>query len=109
MNTQLNIFEGERLRDKGITQAVTHADYQNEKWSENAYTFLLRYIRNNKEFMTEDARNASLGIIPEPPSARAWGGIIVKAAKNGLIERIGYRNVKNSKAHCTPAAVWRVK
>jgi len=97
---------GQELRDRGIEQAVSHAG---QKWTDQAYQFLLLFCNGHAEFMAEDVRRASKGCVPEPPSKRAWGGVIVRASKAGLIERVGYRQVKNAKAHCTPAAVWRRK
>jgi len=106
METQLNLFTGQQLRDKGISQAVNHADQQSENWSHYAYQFLLSYIKQNREFMSEDVRAASVGIVDTPPSSRAWGGIIVRAVKSGLIRRKDFCTVKNPKAHCTPASLW---
>ena len=105
---QLDIFTSQNLRDKGIQQAINHADEVQPLWSEQAYNCLLNYIRYNDEFMTEDVREASKNQLSEPPSARAWGGIIVKAVKCGLIYRKGFKNVSNVKAHCTPASIWGV-
>ena len=99
---------GNDLRDLGIRVAVEHADKKEEKWSEKAYEFLINFIKLNDEFMVEDVRKASEGIINEPPSLRAWGGIIVRASKENLITRVGFRNVTNSKAHSTPASVWKL-
>ena len=106
------IDNGSQLRDKGIKQAINHADDTHDKWSEKAYKFLLDYIkygegRDRYEFMTEDVRVASESVIPKPPSNRAWGGIILRAAKAGLIDKVGFSTVKNAKAHKTPATVWR--
>jgi len=98
---------GNDLRDRGMQQAVEHADKTSTGWSDVAYAFLVEYLATHREFMTEDARLASHGIVPEPPSKRAWGSVIIRAAKSGLIKRIGFRNVKNAKAHSTPAAVWQ--
>lgn len=97
---------GEDLRDEGIQQALTHADETAERWSEIAFDFLKRYMLDNPVFMAENVREAATGIVPEPPSKRAWGGILVRAAKEGLISRMGFRNVKNARAHCTPATLW---
>ena len=105
---QLNLFSGTELRDNGIAQAMENADAQVNEWTFEAYQFLLHYSKSNKEFMAEDVRLASEGIIDEPPSKRAWGGIIVRAVKSGLIKRKGFMNVKNAKAHCTPATLWEV-
>ena len=102
------INEGSQLRDKGIKQAVDNADNTHEKWSDKAYRFLVNYIKSQNEFMTEDLRLASEKEIPKPPSNRAWGGIILRAVRAGLITRDRFSNVKNVKAHKTPATVWRV-
>ena len=99
---------GSQLRDKGIKQAVNHANNKHDKWSDKAYKFLLSYIKSQHEFMTEDLREASEKKIPKPPSNRAWGGIILRAVRAGLITRDRFSNVKNVKAHKTPATVWRV-
>ncbi len=87
---------------------MENADKQSYKWTYYAYQFLIDYIKSNKEFMAEDVRIASEGIVEAPPSKRAWGGIFVKAVKSGLIKRKGFMNVKNAKAHCTPATLWEV-
>ena len=102
------INEGSQLRDKGIKQAIDNADNTHEKWSDKAYKFLVNYIKSQNEFMTEDLRLASEKEIPKPPSNRAWGGIILRAVRAGLITRDRFSNVKNAKAHKTPATVWRV-
>lgn len=99
---------GEDLRDEGMARAITHADNVNEKWSDLAYDFLRRYIRTHAFFMAEDVREASKGTIPEPPHNRAWGGIVRRAATEGLIVGCGIRKVKNPTSHCANAAVWGV-
>jgi hypothetical protein len=101
------LWDGRELRDRGIDKAVKHAELKDPHWKEKAYRFLVQYIDSHGEFMAEDVRMASSGVVPVPPSKRAWGGVIVRAARKGLIERVGFRSVKNAKAHCTPAAVWR--
>jgi len=101
------LFDGAKLRDRGIDRAVSHADSVEPQWSEQAYQFLLTFLTHNREFMAEDVREASIGIVPEPPSNRAWGGVIVRAAKAGYIRKAGFKKVRNSRAHCTPAAVWQ--
>ena len=99
---------GEYYRDRGMEKALSHADLITEKWSERAYNFLRDYMRYSTVFMTEDVRAASKGLVPEPPSNRAWGAVIMRAIREGRIRRIGFQAVKNAKAHCTPAALWQV-
>lgn len=98
---------GSALRDQGIERAERKANAMHKDWSETAYDFLKGYIKINPVFQVEDVRYASQGVVPSPKSQRAWGGIIRRAAKEGLIFRAGYKNVKNILAHRTPAAVWK--
>ena len=102
------INNGSQLRDKGIKKAINNANDTHDKWSDKAYNFLTKWIKTHYEFMTEDLRKASEKEIPKPPSNRAWGGIILRAVRAGLITRDRFSNVKNAKAHKTPATVWRV-
>ena len=92
-------------RDVGIQAALDNADFDSKGWSEKALEFVKSYP--GTQFQTEDVRQyATRGGLPLPPNARAWGGVIVRAARLKLIRRVGYRPVSNANAHCTPAAVW---
>jgi hypothetical protein len=95
------------LRDRGIKRSKQNADVQIDQWSEKAFTFLKEFISLAEyPFMAEDVRNHPDCTVPEPPSKRAWGAILVRAAKLGLIRRVGYRETKNPWAHRTPATLW---
>lgn len=104
----LRINLGSVLMMLGIRRAVEHANVQVHGWSDQAYNFLLDYAKKHREFMVEDVREASKGVVPVPPSTRAWGGVIVRASKAGVVKRKGFQKVKNAKAHCTPATLWEV-
>lgn len=105
---KLDLFAGNDLRDLGISRALDNAEIHEENWGKTAYKFLLEYSRSNKVFLAEDVRIASNETVPEPPSNRAWGAIFIQAKKNNLIKKIGYSEVKNPKAHRTPATLWAV-
>lgn len=104
----MDFTSGEDLRDEGMERAITHANEETENWSDIAFDFLKRFINSHAFFMAEDVREASYGIVPEPPHKRAWGGIIRRAATEGLIISCGIRKVKNPTAHCANAALWGV-
>lgn len=107
---QMTIFDTEAdiRRDDGIRRAVVHANFEHDGWSDQAYEFLQRFlIFATMPFMTEDVRlYAEQHGVPIPPSKRAWGGIMVKASRNGLIKSCGYGMTSNPKAHRTPAMRW---
>ena len=105
---QLDIFAGESLKQQGIHQSLSNANLECDGWSDMAFSFLERFIQSHKEFMVEEVRVASKGIVPEPPSKRAWGGVVLRASNQDLIEKAGFRAVKNPLAHRTPATLWRV-
>ena len=102
-------FTGNDLRDKGINQAVEHADRVSLNWSERAYRLTEDYAKRHFLFSGEQVRLASKGMIDEPPHLRAWGAIMLKAAKNGLIKRVGYIQVENIAAHRATATLWESK
>ena len=107
-NIQLDLFPtGQELRDIGIERAVDHANRVVENWSDKAYAFFLMFLdRHQGQFMAEYVRAAAAGIVPDPPDARAWGGILAKAAKDGKIKSLGYVPQHNPQAHRSPKNVW---
>jgi hypothetical protein len=100
------IFDGAYFAKAGMQQAEDHANAVEPSWTEQAYKFLEFHCKTNSQFMAEDVRAAADGVVPKAPTPRAWGGIFARAAKAGLIKRLGYKNVKNIKAHNTPATLW---
>jgi hypothetical protein len=101
----LNYAESIRNRNSGIAQALDNAELKTPTWKQQA----LEYVRTfpSNRFMTENVRHyAYCNGLPHPPSERAWGGVMVSACKEGLIERVGFASVSNPNAHMTPATVW---
>ena len=98
------------LRDEGMDRAVDHAERCNPYWSVFAMDYLKGYLADigTKPFMGEDFRKWSEEQgLQKPPTGRAYGAIMVKAAKKGLIRAIGYSQTTNPKAHRTPANLWK--
>lgn len=97
---------GEELRDEGIEKAKDHAEKADPGWGDHALR-LLRAFRQNT-FLTEELRlYAYQNGLPRPPDDRAWGSVIAKARKQKMITFLRYEKVRNPKAHCRPATVWR--
>lgn len=98
------------LRDSGMQSAIHHADHVIDDWSVQAFDYLQRFVRDRGgEFMCEDIRAfASENGLPQPPTNRAWGSLMIRAARQGLIKQSGFGKTKGASAHRTPAAVWVV-
>jgi hypothetical protein len=111
VQTSLNfdVKAARERRDDGMNRAITHAERIERGWEDMAFDFLVNvFLKHHKgPFMCEDFRASCKGVVPDPPSLRAFGGIIMKAKKRGLIQRIGIRSVKNANANCANAAVWQ--
>ena len=99
--------DGQLVLDQGIEKAEKHANDEINGWSELAYAFLIDYAASTSEFMAEDVRSAARGLVPEPPSLRAWGGVIRRAAGQGIIKKVGCGPVDNPTSHCANANIWR--
>lgn len=100
-------FTGESLRNTGIQLSLDHAEIKHEGWQEKAMNLLEKFLIGRRKFMCEDFRAfCEKNGLPIPPSKRAFGAIILKAVKQGMIKRVGFGNTKNPKAHLTPASIW---
>lgn len=98
------------LRDDGMQRAVDHANHVEPGWQERAVGYVKAFALVRREFMCEEARRyaEAQGIGP-PPDKRAWGAVMMKCARMGLIEKIGLGYAKDPKVHMNPASVWRSK
>lgn len=106
---QLDLSQSRKARDKGIEKAKASAEQVCPDWTEKAYELLQRFLsHHNGPFLAEEVRSyAAMEDFPLPPSNRAWGGIMIRAVKSGLIVRQGYGQVSNPKAHACFASVWK--
>jgi hypothetical protein len=108
--TQLNIEWGKARKEAGMKRAVDHANAVHDEWEEMAFSFFLNvFLKHHKGvFMCEQVRLTSEGVVPDPPSLRAWGGIITRAKFKGFIVKAGPpRPVKNPKAQMAFAQPWK--
>ena len=98
-------------RDNGIRVAAFHADAKVIEWNETALYWLKKYLAFFPgNFQAEDVRHhAEQNGFPSPPTARAWGGVMVRAKISGLIEKVGYEETNNPSAHRALAGVWKKK
>jgi hypothetical protein len=90
-------------------QAAKAQDDRSPLWSTSAWEFFVAWAqeRRGSPFMGEDVRHASRGIVEAPIEPRAWGAIILRASKLGLIRCTGYAQAKDPKSHGNPKSVWK--
>lgn len=76
-------------RESQMLLAIDHADARHEGWSEQAAAFLAQFSSRIGRFTGEDVTNAAKGIVPDPPTDRAWGGIFNRLSRHGIIRKTG--------------------
>jgi hypothetical protein len=103
--TALDFTAARARRDVGMQRAVDHADRVTDGWREIAISHVDDYARKRDTFLAEDVIAASAGKVPEPPTRKAWGAVIQRAAREGIIEKIGFAPAKTS--NCSPKVLWR--
>lgn len=85
------------------TKPKVYAEQVNDGWGDVALAKLTIYARTHAQFTSYDFRQAYTG--PEPPTPKAFGPAFLKAAKQGVIQRVGYQ--PHPERHCSPTPVWR--
>lgn len=99
-------------RDAGIQQAAQHADEVNPDWGHLAYETLRLFAAGRRgsgqAFTSEDVRGsiAAAGV-PAPPHLRAWGAVFQRAARAGLIVKVGIVESRATHCHCAHVAAWK--
>lgn len=109
MNEQMSIFDAIRdRRDLGIARAQQKAEREcGDDWTRKTAEYLRDYARrtSGQPFMLEDARKASIGHVPVPTNAKAWGPAAQRAAREKWIRKVGYASARSS--NLSPKVLWR--
>ena len=107
MNAQLAIdfTAAKQARDTGMTRATNHADAVSADWSERAYRMLCQHARIGNAFTSYDFRQTLHGFLEEPPTPKAFGSVFTRAAKAGVIKKVGY--AQHPERHASPTVLWK--
>jgi hypothetical protein len=92
-------------RDRGMVTAALHAEDDRPHWNDEAYAWIRKYAKLNKRFISEQctAWAAEQGFT-SPADARAWGHSFKRAARDGIIVRVGYGI--SLRRHLSPTPLW---
>lgn len=100
---------GPGLARAGAAQAERHANETAPGWSDKAFEALCEFVQRigpGKKFQAEDVRMYD-SRVPPAPSLRAWGNVMVRAAREGIIRNTGMtEKVNNATAHSANASLW---
>lgn len=88
-------------RDVGVAQVEANAD---DDWLTDAFDALVAYLQHNEEFFVDDWWKRTQ--LRRPRESRALGPVVMKAARDGLMEKSGgFR--KSTASNLTEKPVWR--
>ena len=87
-------------RDLAMTRVESAAPVE---WRITAWAWLLDYLATHAEFFPDDVWEAGLEV---PPERRAFGPLVQRAAREGLIVKAGYMRARTL-GHATRAEVWK--
>ena len=96
----------EIARQRGTDGMQRAADPATREWQDKAVGYVRLYAVVHAEFLAESARAmAEHDGLPVPPSKKAWGAVMQRAAREGIVERIGYAPACSSNG--APKCLWR--
>ncbi len=96
-------------RDIGMAMAIDKADRDREGWSADALEAVRLYAaaHQGEQFLTEAVRQwcVELQFIEPAENERAWGAVMRRAAKDGLVRKVGYAPSHSS--NLSPKTLWQ--
>lgn len=98
----------EVLKEDGMNRAVLGAESLIPGWGDMAFEMLKTFLMEHAgQFMMEDVRAYSYKKgLPRPERDQAWGAIVRRAFKSGLIAKIGQGIAKDPTRHRGYTALW---
>lgn len=95
------IKSGEELRDAGVSSVNKNTP---EEWKAACRLAIARLASTGETFTAEDVRKQ----IGDPPNhANAMGAQFIGAAKEGIIQKVGYAQPMRPSSHARCIASWR--
>jgi hypothetical protein len=102
-----DLSQARQERDEGMSLAVERADRAISAWSELAIAWIRLYAQQHRgqQYTGRQIVLASResGVI-QPPNDKAWGSPMQRAARAGVIRRVG--TVPDPNRHCNPVPLW---
>jgi hypothetical protein len=108
MTRQLTLSEAAARGDRGMQQAIEHADRVESEWSASAFDALQTALRSDvfdHPFTFEVLRSFAEQWVSPPPDLRAWGGVAKRAISKRLIVATG-NYAPRASGNCTPTMTY---
>lgn len=98
-------------KETAIARAAEAQEKRVNGWSDKGLELLRQYAPTVTDFITEDFREwAEKNGLEKPKEPRAYGALLVRGRKAGIIRATGnYRCMKSEQSHSCPKMVWTGK
>lgn len=94
-------------RDRGMGTALAHAESATPKWGDLALGYIKEFAARGKTFIAPEVREFAYAHgLPIAPTQYAWGGPFLRAAKAGVIRKMGTQMYGDNTMHTQNVAVW---
>ena len=108
---QKDLFAARMERDAAMKVATDHADHVLPEWSTKAFNSVVAYASQHKlPFVCDELRTWAEGNgCPVPTKGQAWGSVMARAARERVIQKLGYREhifSDRSNTHMKPVTLW---
>ena len=104
----MDFSEARERADIGMALAEEKANNDKWGWSDDALHGLEMYClaHSDDQFLAEQVRAwvEEMGVVDAPENERAWGAVFKRAARLGVIHRVGYAPSKSS--NLAPKCLW---
>src|SRR5574342_390022 len=97
----ISVQQAKDKRDIGMTRATDRANREHEEWTDVAMFYLVVFSSisisydSKKQFLAEDVIEFCKRNRFEAPDSRDWGSVFRRAAKEGVIRKVGYAPAKS--------------
>jgi hypothetical protein len=104
--TQTTLAFGRMQMDQGIERSAAKAEREYPGWKNAAAQYLRYYIERHRIFCGWMVVQSTLGVrdFPQPGNTKAWGAVLNRAARDGLIRKVGV--VPDPNRHCAYVPQW---
>lgn len=98
-----------RRRELGMRRSAEHAEDAAPGWINTAVSQLRVFVaqRSGAPFLTEDFRRWAQTRLTAPPDGRAYGHVMKRAARLGVIQSNGFAAADSSNG--SPKVLWQQK
>lgn len=97
---------GSREFAEAMQAAESAADHAGPAWADSAFDAFVAFAETHERFTVEKLR-ASMPDFPEPPDARAWGHVTLRAFRHKIVAQDGHERTANKRCSNRLVPVWR--